>query len=67
LHVFRPGTPTGFVRRAGIVETWRRTHVALTIEPWRRLSRSARRSVEADAATLRLGDTGQPNVMRWID
>jgi len=56
----------GAVLVAGeIVGTWRRAQAILTIQPWRRLSRAARDSVEAEAAGLPLpGVEGRISV-RW--
>jgi hypothetical protein len=50
-----------------IVGTWRRAQNTVTIQTWRRLSRSARDTVEAEAATLPVpGIKGQIGV-RWDD
>ena len=45
-----------------IVGTWRRADAVLTVEPWRRLSRSARSAVEAEAAYLPLAGGAS---VRW--
>ena len=48
-----------------IVGTWRRAHHNVSIESWRRLSRSARDAVEAEAASLPLPDVARSVVVRW--
>lgn len=48
-----------------IVGTWRRAHAVATIGLWRRLSRSARDAVEAEAASLPLPGIDGPMVVRW--
>jgi hypothetical protein len=48
-----------------IVGTWRRTLHEVSIEPWRRLSRSARDAVETEAASLPLPDVTRSIVVRW--
>jgi winged helix DNA-binding protein len=49
-----------------IVGTWRRAQANLTIQPWRRVSRTQREAVEAEAAGLPLpGLEGRPVVVRW--
>jgi len=45
-----------------VVGTWRRADAALTVQPWRRLSRAARAAVEAEVGSLPLpGSVG----VRW--
>jgi hypothetical protein len=48
-----------------IVGTWRRARRSLTIETWRRLSRSARDAVEAEAQAMPLPDLGGPIAVHW--
>jgi len=56
----------GAVLVAGeIVGTWRRANAVVTVEPWRRLSRSDRESVEAEAASLPLPGLSGPISVRW--
>jgi hypothetical protein len=47
------------------VGTWRRAQHVLTIQPWRRLSRAQRDSVEAEAASLPLPGISRPIEVRW--
>jgi hypothetical protein len=49
-----------------VVGTWRRAHSALTVETWRRLSRSQRDAVEAEAASLPVPGLDGPIVVSWI-
>jgi hypothetical protein len=48
-----------------IVGTWRRAHTALTIQPWRRLTRSERDAVEAEADALPLPGVEGQIIVRW--
>jgi Winged helix DNA-binding domain len=48
-----------------VVGTWRRAGGAVTIQPWRRLSRAARHAVEAEAASLPLPESEPQVVVRW--
>ena len=50
-----------------IVGTWRRPGPTVSIWPWRRLSRSARQAVEAEAEALPLPGVPRPIVVRWED
>jgi hypothetical protein len=45
--------------------TWRRAEHALTIQPWRRLSRAQREAVEAEARSLPLPGIDRPVEVRW--
>jgi hypothetical protein len=47
------------------VGTWRRAEHVLTIQPWRRLSRAQRESVEAEASSLPLPGINRPMDIRW--
>lgn len=49
-----------------IVGTWRRANEALSVQPWRRLSRPAREAVEAEAASLPLPGVDRV-VVAWDD
>ena len=50
-----------------IVGTWRRAVATVTIQTWRRLSRAARHTVEAEAESLPLPDLQERAVVRWDD
>ena len=50
-----------------IVGTWRRAQADVTIASWRRLSRSGRDAVEAEAAALPLPGVRQGVRVRWDD
>jgi hypothetical protein len=50
-----------------IVGTWRRTRHAVTVQPWRRLSRSAKQAVEAEAVSLPLPDLDREITVSWED
>jgi hypothetical protein len=45
--------------------TWRRAGHLVTIQPWRRLSRTQRTAVEAEAAALPLPGIDRPIELRW--
>lgn len=47
------------------VGTWRRAAHLLTIQPWRRLSRTQREAVEAEANSLPLPGINRPIDVRW--
>jgi hypothetical protein len=56
----------GAVLVAGeVVGTWRRAQADLTIQPWRRLTRSERDAVEAEAESLPLPGIERRIVVRW--
>lgn len=50
-----------------IVGTWRRAKAVAEVTPWRALSPSESRAVEAEAATLPLPDVSGPVSVRWVD
>jgi hypothetical protein len=50
-----------------IVGTWRRAGPTLTVQPWQRLTQTARAAVEAEAATLPLPGMAGPIGVRWDD
>jgi hypothetical protein len=45
--------------------TWRRAEHVLTIQPWRRLSRTQREAVEVEAGSLPLPGINRPMDIRW--
>jgi hypothetical protein len=47
------------------VGTWRRAEHMLTIQPWRRLSRTQRDAVESEAGSLPLPRINRPMDIRW--
>jgi hypothetical protein len=47
------------------VGTWRRAEHVLTIQPWRRLSRTHSDAVEVEAGSLRLPGINRPMDIRW--
>ena len=48
-----------------VIGTWRRANATVTVQPWRRLSRSVRDAVEMEVATLPLPDIEGRTVVRW--
>jgi hypothetical protein len=48
-----------------IVGTWRRAGAVMTVQPWQRLSHTARDAVEAEAAALPLPGIEGPIAVRW--
>jgi hypothetical protein len=50
-----------------IIGTWRRSQDTVTIQTWRRLSRAARHTVEAEAASLPVPGVRGQIVVRWED
>ena len=66
--LWTPRVWPGAVLVAGeIVGTWRRSQAAVTIQPWRRLSRAERDAVEAEAECLPLPGVEGRIVVRWDD
>jgi hypothetical protein len=59
--------PGAVLVKGEIVGTWRRAHAAMTVEPWRRLSRAERDAVVAEAEALPLPGLEHPIVVRWDD
>ncbi len=57
--------PGAVLMSARIVGVWRRAGAVVTVEPWRRLSRMERESVEAEAATLPLPGIDGAIVVKW--
>jgi hypothetical protein len=50
-----------------VVGTWRRAHETVTIQTWRRLTRTARAAVEREAASMPLPGVKGAIVVRWDD
>ncbi|MFL5738407.1 MAG: DNA glycosylase AlkZ-like family protein [Actinomycetota bacterium] len=59
--------PGGVMVGGELVGTWRRAHAAMTVQPWRRLSKSAREAVEEEAASLPLPGVDRAVTVRWSD
>jgi Winged helix DNA-binding domain len=59
--------PGGLLLGGEIAGTWRRADAAMTVQPWRRLSRAERAAVTAEAESLPLPGTVGPVVVRWDD
>ena len=57
--------PGALLVEGEVVGTWRRAHERVTIQTWRRLSRSAKAAVEAEAASLPLPGLREPIVVSW--
>lgn len=50
--------PGAVLVRGAIVGTWRRSKTKVIVQPWTKLSKTARRAIEAEAATMPLPDEG---------
>jgi hypothetical protein len=59
--------PGALLVEGEIVGTWRRAQHTVTVQPWRRLSRSARQAVEAEAVSLPLPGLDREIVVSWDD
>jgi hypothetical protein len=59
--------PGALLVEGEIVGTWRRSKEKVTIQPWRRLSRAERDTVEAECGSLPLPGLGGPVVVGWDD
>jgi hypothetical protein len=57
--------PGGVLVDGEIAGTWRRADAAMTVQPWRRLSRPERDAVAAEAESLPLPGIGRRIVVRW--
>jgi hypothetical protein len=57
--------PGALLVEGEIVGTWRRAGPAVTVQPWRRLSRATRDAVEAEAEALPLPGIEARIVVRW--
>ena len=65
-RLWTPRVWPGAVLVAGeIVATWRRAQANMAIEPWRRLTRSERDAVEAEAQSLPLPGVERQIVVQW--
>ena len=66
LELWTPRVWPGALLVAGnIVGTWRRADRTLTIQMWKRLSRTAREAVLAEAESLPLPNSGGRIVVNW--
>jgi len=59
--------PGGLLVGGEIVGTWRRSDAAMTVQPWRRLSRAERDAVAAEVQSLPLPGIGGRIAVRWED
>jgi Winged helix DNA-binding domain len=59
--------PGGLLIEGEIAGTWRRADAVMTVQPWRRLSRSERDAVAAEAESLPLPGIERRIVVRWDD
>jgi hypothetical protein len=59
--------PGGLLLGGEIAGTWRRADTALTVQPWRPLSRAERDAVTAEAESLPLPGARKKIVVRWDD
>ena len=59
--------PGGILVAGEVVGTWRRAEATVTVQAWRRLSRAARDSVEAEAESLPLPGLAGRIIVRWDD
>ncbi|MHB1629345.1 MAG: DNA glycosylase AlkZ-like family protein [Bacilli bacterium] len=59
--------PGGLLIGGEIVGTWRRSDTAMTVQPWRRLSRAERNAVEDEVQSLPLPGIGGRIAVRWAD
>jgi hypothetical protein len=67
-ELWTPRVWPGAILVAGeVVGTWRRAHQAVTLRPWRGLSRTERDAVEAEAQSLPLADVGGRIAVAWAD
>jgi len=57
--------PGALLVEGEIVGVWRRAQATVTVQTWRRLSRTAREAVEAEAASLPLPGLEGQIVVRW--
>ena len=57
--------PGGLLIGGEIAGTWRRAGTAMTMQPWRRLSRAERDAVAAEAESLPLPGLPGPITVRW--
>lgn len=65
-ELWTPRVWPGAILVAGeVVGTWRRAQEAVTLQPWRRLSRAERDAVEEEAASLPLPGVERPVRVTW--
>ena len=57
--------PGGVPVEGEVAGTWRRGEATVTVQPWSRLSRTAREAVEKEARALPLPGARGPIVVRW--
>lgn len=57
--------PGGLLVNGEIAGTWRRADTAMTVQPWRRLSRAERDAIAAEAESLPLPGIESRVVVRW--
>lgn len=59
--------PGGLLVGGEILGTWRRAEMAMTVQPWRRLSPAERDAVDAEVQSLPLPGIGGRITIRWED
>jgi hypothetical protein len=59
--------PGAILVEGEVVGTWRRAQAAVTLQPWRRLSRASRQAVEAEAEALPLPGVQGRIAVIWDD
>ena len=59
--------PGGLLIGGEVAGTWRRADTAMTVQPWRRLSRAERDAIAAEADTLPIPGIRGRIVLRWDD
>jgi hypothetical protein len=59
--------PGALLVEGDVAGTWRRAGATVRVQPWRRLSRAVRGTVEAEAASLPLPDIEGRITVRWDD
>ena len=59
--------PGGLLVDGEIAGTWRRSDTAMTLQPWRRLSRAERDAVAAQVESLPMPGIRGRIVLRWDD
>jgi hypothetical protein len=59
--------PGGVLVGGELVGTWRRANTDVTIQPWRRLSRTERGAVQAEAESMPLPGVGSRIRVSWVE
>jgi hypothetical protein len=59
--------PGGLMVGGELAGTWRRANAAMTVEPWRSLSKRVREAVEEEAASLPIPGVQRSISVRWSD